>query len=524
MSELMSNIMQKFGNQIGKRDNVNFPEGFHIIDLSNKEYFKNMKKRIFKFFPDKEVYHFPQMLPNFDSYLTHPSSAKLDSEIDFSTVYFIDDPIKKIPELSDIIEDSEVYEYISKYYKENYNSSFGAYHVSVYRNFKTSKDETGYLKWHKDNFPIYIKKVIIYLDDILHEEDGPTQIMYDDGSIKSIFGKAGTAVFFDMNVNHRGAQIKDISKNNHRSVLYFSICPYDLDYVVPIQALGVDVIYPLDLNNTFSNSIAKQHAYPSKLSVFTSIDGLNIGGGNFQKENWMNFDIRYSNLKKGQFLFDLSKKIKFPLEDNSLSYVYTSHCLEHLQDDVVDYILHESYRILKPGGRILIKLPDFEGVVDAYRNKDYTFFANRWAIESLEELMSSHNIEINLKTYMLLIFASYRDFGSSSVYGDKSIGKFIGPPNITKEEVDYALDTMSIKDFSKFAVNKIPKFAHDVIHLNAFTPYELQKRMERKGFRYITHSRQTADQEEYADFKRELSEYQINHMDYLSLYVLCEKE
>lgn len=47
--------------------------------------------------------------------------------------------------------------------------------------------------------------------------------------------------------------------------------------------------------------------------------------------------------------------IHIPFQDNSLDYVYSSHCLEHIQDDVS--ALADWHRAVKPGGYIVINVP-----------------------------------------------------------------------------------------------------------------------------------------------------------------------
>ncbi|OAI50976.1 hypothetical protein AYO44_05300 [Planctomycetaceae bacterium SCGC AG-212-F19] len=56
-------------------------------------------------------------------------------------------------------------------------------------------------------------------------------------------------------------------------------------------------------------------------------------------------------------LWDLSWRLPFP--DQSLLGIYTEHCLEHLPlRVVVDHVLAEFLRVLKPGGRLRVIVPD----------------------------------------------------------------------------------------------------------------------------------------------------------------------
>lgn len=44
-----------------------------------------------------------------------------------------------------------------------------------------------------------------------------------------------------------------------------------------------------------------------------------------------------------------------PFEDNSMNYVYSSHCLEHIKD--YKNFIREAYRVVKPGGYIVTVVP-----------------------------------------------------------------------------------------------------------------------------------------------------------------------
>ena len=50
----------------------------------------------------------------------------------------------------------------------------------------------------------------------------------------------------------------------------------------------------------------------------------------------------------------LMKNQFFPFKDESINYVYSSHFIEHVVDDVVDNFLNESFRILKKEWRYKI--------------------------------------------------------------------------------------------------------------------------------------------------------------------------
>jgi predicted SAM-dependent methyltransferase len=62
--------------------------------------------------------------------------------------------------------------------------------------------------------------------------------------------------------------------------------------------------------------------------------------------------------------YDLAYGIPFP--DNSIDYLYSSHFLEHLEEEEAAGLLAESHRVLKPGGFTRICVPDLAHAIALY--------------------------------------------------------------------------------------------------------------------------------------------------------------
>lgn len=56
----------------------------------------------------------------------------------------------------------------------------------------------------------------------------------------------------------------------------------------------------------------------------------------------------------------------FPLEDNSVDFIYCSQVLEHFERYEAKNVLTESLRVLKPGGTIRISIPDISKMFEVY--------------------------------------------------------------------------------------------------------------------------------------------------------------
>jgi predicted SAM-dependent methyltransferase len=69
--------------------------------------------------------------------------------------------------------------------------------------------------------------------------------------------------------------------------------------------------------------------------------------------------------------------LRFPLliDDAVFDGIFTEHTLEHLSFDEVKRLLAECLRIMKPGGRIRVIVPDASIVVENYVRKNDRFFA-----------------------------------------------------------------------------------------------------------------------------------------------------
>jgi SAM-dependent methyltransferase len=62
------------------------------------------------------------------------------------------------------------------------------------------------------------------------------------------------------------------------------------------------------------------------------------------------------NWSKSIEIHDLKKKL--PFADSSIDYAYTSHFLEHLSAGDAERLIHEVFRVLKPGGVARVVVPD----------------------------------------------------------------------------------------------------------------------------------------------------------------------
>lgn len=104
---------------------------------------------------------------------------------------------------------------------------------------------------------------------------------------------------------------------------------------------------------------------------------INCGSGNAVFSGWTNVDYRWTGLQlmrrspRPQLLADLTKAL--PADDDSISHIYANNFLEHLSYVEGERFLREAHRVMEPGGRIRIVVPDIARYVEAYIGNDQAF-------------------------------------------------------------------------------------------------------------------------------------------------------
>lgn len=98
---------------------------------------------------------------------------------------------------------------------------------------------------------------------------------------------------------------------------------------------------------------------------------INVGSGARRLEGWVNIDGWPAELA-------LDFRRGLPLAAGSADRVYLSHVLEHMSypNDTIQ-LVREIHRVLAPGGRVRIVVPDIEQCIQAYVAQDRGFYEGR---------------------------------------------------------------------------------------------------------------------------------------------------
>ena len=92
---------------------------------------------------------------------------------------------------------------------------------------------------------------------------------------------------------------------------------------------------------------------------------LNIGCGWKRMEGYVGVDIR-----KSRAADVVAPAWDLPYDDASIKEIFTSHMLEHLDEDQVDKTLKEWHRVLRPNGKVVIRTPDIEKYMELFLHRD----------------------------------------------------------------------------------------------------------------------------------------------------------
>lgn len=93
---------------------------------------------------------------------------------------------------------------------------------------------------------------------------------------------------------------------------------------------------------------------------------LHLGCGNINKPGFINIDaVPKSHIHYVRAIDNLTI-----FENNTISLIYSSHCLEHISHRELPNVLNEWYRVLKKEGILRLAVPDFDTLLKIYKEND----------------------------------------------------------------------------------------------------------------------------------------------------------
>jgi SAM-dependent methyltransferase len=175
--------------------------------------------------------------------------------------------------------------------------------------------------------------------------------------------------------------------------------------------------------------------------------------------------------------------------------VYSSHCLEHLDDDTVAQVLSEARRVIAPDGKLVVKLPDFDLVLEKWNagNRDYFFGEpDSWAFRKVVPTWKNRGIADSVDARASYIFCgfwnrSYGDHFSDQRRPDR-IGAYNGPLPRISELAGTLMELASPHEIARVLRETILRDDKDVTfnHQNAWGKQEFADLLARFGFAIVS--------------------------------------
>lgn len=211
--------------------------------------------------------------------------------------------------------------------------------------------------------------------------------------------------------------------------------------------------------------------------------------------NWITVD-----LDGADYNIDLRKKERLPFKDGSISLIYSSHMIEHLNDETCQFFFQEASRLLSKNGVLRLEAPDTIKIVDAYKSKDIGFFEKMLNKDEKKRL----GVEFDLFDVFVGLLSCY-------IVEGKHIGV-----KVPRDEALSMLNSASPEEFAKWCIS----FQDDWQklsggHINPITYKKLKNNLIDAGFTNI--SEMSIGQSKSTLMQSKLKNIERTHRGYFSV-------
>jgi hypothetical protein len=114
---------------------------------------------------------------------------------------------------------------------------------------------------------------------------------------------------------------------------------------------------------------------------------LNLGCGAYRLEGWDNWDADPETPADRHFFVP-----PIPVGDRTVDEIYCGHLLEHFEPAEADELLRECRRVLVPGGKLGVVVPDTRAVLARYLEQRHTWVevpqGQQWNLDDLDAVCS----------------------------------------------------------------------------------------------------------------------------------------
>jgi predicted SAM-dependent methyltransferase len=139
---------------------------------------------------------------------------------------------------------------------------------------------------------------------------------------------------------------------------------------------------------------------------------LQLGTSHSPLSGWLNTDV----VPESPEVVYLDATQPFPIDDNVFDYVVCEHMIEHIESQAAISMLRESFRILKPGGRIRAATPDLRVLVGLF-SQEKTATQNMY-IQWVAKNLASEGNDCGA---VLVINNAFRAWGHQFLYDPETL-------------------------------------------------------------------------------------------------------
>lgn len=191
------------------------------------------------------------------------------------------------------------------------------------------------------------------------------------------------------------------------------------------------------------------------------IKALHIGCGTNILKGWLNTDIKVH----GHVLY-LNASGPFPLENDTLDYIFSEHMFEHLSYENGKTMLRECYRTLKPGGILRLTMPTLDFLIKLYNEPDDELHQQyaRWSLQQFAPQMYEDFTSRNAKLPMALVVNNFMRFwGHQMIYNFSLFHDMLEQAGFTNiKECQTGLSEHPYLQGLEHHGDVIPKWANDL--------------------------------------------------------------
>lgn len=336
--------------------------------------------------------------------------------------------------------------------------------------------------WHTDGFVPQALKIMIYplganptMGSIAFQLEGEEEIFH--------LQRGGWILFKNSEITHRA--IAPQPGMGDRPAIELTIAPAICFDPTPISA-GLNAHYP-------KYPWLKPKGFYNPLDDRNEIVGINIGGGSgWSTPGWINLEEQPSALNP--YGFKLTPNCRFPVKDGSVKTIYTSHNLEHLNLPTAYRVLAEVHRALQDGGDFVIKIPDYDKILDSWVKGDNSYFDANWNFGSTVPTWHNKGLSDCIEHRASVILCSYFNKAHGNQFSPQCTphapGAYLGPAVMSVTELGQLLEEHPTPSKIASALREHIKSNQpdwvDFCHQSAWSRQELEVLLNEFGFEVVT--------------------------------------